>query len=162
MLLACRFPGESQGYNQRMTCNMQPAPDQLHAAADAVTWLDGILIQKCFLQNEADKLEHVGIIHHDSAGSPAFLHRTSGGKLDPSTDAYFTVDLITLPLSPKRAYALFEGAAETGNYRYPKDRFGRLVRSSGLHAKHFPSAEHEFFKVRIYLLLCCWWGSWWG
>ena len=95
------------------------------------------------MQAGTGKLEHVGIIHHNSAGSPAFLHRTSGGKLDPSTDAYFTVDLITLPLSPKRAYTLFEGAAETGNYRYPKDRFEILAPSGG-HGSHPPTEQRPF------------------
>ncbi|KAK9866493.1 hypothetical protein WJX84_012291 [Apatococcus fuscideae] len=96
-------------------------------------------------RDDASKLEHVGIIHHNSAGSPAFLHRTSGGKLDPSTDAYFTVDFITLPLSPKRAFELFEGAAEIGNFRYPRARFVSLGGSRMHQAEHSgPAGQHPF------------------
>ena len=96
------------------------------------------------MQAGSGKLEHVGIIHHNPQGSTAFLHRTSGGKLDPNSDTYFSVDFITQPLSPQRAFLLFEGAAEDTNYRYPRDRFGRL--GSTHSAEHSPP-EQEAFRV---------------
>ncbi|KAK9862082.1 hypothetical protein WJX84_012147 [Apatococcus fuscideae] len=98
-------------------------------------------------QDKSGKLEHVGIIHHDPAGSPAFLHRTSGGKMDLLSDAYFTVDFITQPLSPQRAYVLFEGAAEVGNYRYPRHRFGSLGTSRAARQTRSPPLEQESFQV---------------
>ncbi len=98
----------------------------------------------CVMQDDLGKLEHVGIIHHNPEGSAAFLHRTSGGKLDPGSDGYFTVDFITQPLSPQRAYVLFEGAAEDGNYRYPRERF---------HPAGHASHAHEPFQVRSQILL---------
>ena len=76
----------------------------------------------CLQQPEA-KYEHVGILHHDPLGSIAFLHRTAGGKFDPHRDDYFTVDMATVPLDPRRAWELFKGAGEPTNYRYPRDRF---------------------------------------
>lgn len=73
---------------------------------------------------EGSKLEHVGILHHNPQGQVAFFHRTSGGKVNPLAvpgqlwQAHYT----TVPLPAQAAWDLFDGAAESGNYRYPKDR----------------------------------------
>ena len=111
------------------------------------------------MQDKSGKLEHVGIIHHDPAGSPAFLHRTSGGKMDLLSDAYFTVDFITQPLSPQRAYVLFEGAAEVGNYRYPRHRFSSLGTSRAARQTRSPPLEQESFQVYSTLISRRWQGQ---
>ena len=53
-----------------------------------------------------------------------FLHRTSGGKLNPlaTPGQFFEPHYTTLPLHPQAAWDMFEGAAESQNYRYPKPR----------------------------------------
>lgn len=73
---------------------------------------------------QGDKFEHVGILHHDPSGQIVFFHRTSGGKVNPmaAPGNIFVTDYTTVPLTAKAAWDMFEGAAESGNYRYPKDR----------------------------------------
>ena len=76
------------------------------------------------------KLEHVGILHHNPQGRVAFFHRTSGGKANPVAEPgqLFQAHYTTVPLPAQIAWEMFDGAAESGNYRYPKDRIqtGRL------------------------------------
>lgn len=86
-----------------------------------------LLCMTC-LQNP--KLEHVGILHHHPNGSIAFLHRTSGGKVNFMGTDIFRAMYITPPLHPKVAFDMFEGAAEVGNYRYPIDRINYTVLAS--------------------------------
>lgn len=73
---------------------------------------------------QGDKFEHVGILHHNPLGQIVFFHRTSGGKVNPmaAPGTIFSTDYTTVPLTAKAAWDMFEGAAESGNYRYPKDR----------------------------------------
>ena len=73
---------------------------------------------------QSEKLEHVGILHHNPQGQVAFFHRTSGGKVNPMAPPgqIFNADYTTVPLTAKVAWDMFDGAAESGNYRYPKDR----------------------------------------
>ena len=86
---------------------------------------------------QGDKLEHVGILHHNPEGQVAFFHRTSGGKVNPMATPgdMFSTDYTTVPLTAKAAWDIFDGAAESGNYRYPKDRIrtGTLSRCTLLH-----------------------------
>lgn len=72
---------------------------------------------------EGGKLEHVGILHHNPQGQVVFFHRTSGGKVNPmaAPGQLFESHYTTVPLPAQAAYDLFEGAAESGNYRYPRD-----------------------------------------
>ena len=66
----------------------------------------------------------MGILHHNPEGDVVFFHRTSGGKPNPmaSPGNLFEPHFTTLPLHPQAAWDMFDGAAESGNYRYPKDR----------------------------------------
>ncbi len=75
-----------------------------------------------FLQGS--KLEHVGILHHNPQGQVAFFHRTSGGKVNPvaAPGQLWQAHYTTVPLPAQAAWDMFDGAAESGNYRYPKDR----------------------------------------
>lgn len=89
-----------------------------------LTALSIVYCDACCYTVQVDKLEHVGILHHDPQGQVAFFHRTSGGKVDPlaAPGHMFSTDYTTVPLTAKAAWDMFEGAAESGNYRYPKDR----------------------------------------
>ena len=73
---------------------------------------------------QGEKLEHVGILHHNPQGEVVFLHRTSGGKPNPLAPPgqFFEPHYTTLPLHPQAAWDMFDGAAESQNYRYPKSR----------------------------------------
>jgi len=73
---------------------------------------------------QGTKLEHVGILHHNPQGQIAFFHRTSGGKVNPLANPgqLFQAHYTTVPLTAQAAWDLFDGAAESGNYGYPKDR----------------------------------------
>ena len=73
---------------------------------------------------QGTKLEHVGILHHNPQGQVAFFHRTSGGKVNPlaAPGQVFQAHYTTVPLTAQAAWDLFDGAAKSGNYRYPKDR----------------------------------------
>ena len=76
------------------------------------------------LHMQGDKLEHVGILHHNPQGQVAFFHRTSGGKVNSlaAPGDMFNTNYTTVPLTAKAAWDMFEGASESGNYRYPKQR----------------------------------------
>ncbi|DBA91081.1 TPA: hypothetical protein ACH3X1_016046 [Trebouxia sp. C0004] len=73
---------------------------------------------------EGSKLEHVGILHHNPQGHVAFFHCTSGGKVNPlaAPGQLWQAHYTTVPLPAQAAWDLFDGAAESGNYRYPRDR----------------------------------------
>lgn len=73
---------------------------------------------------QGKKLEHVGILHHNPNGEVAFFHRTSGGKPNPlaTPGEFFHPHFTSLPLHPKAAWDMFDGAAEDQNYRYPRSR----------------------------------------
>ena len=97
---------------------------------------------------QGDKLEHVGILHHNPGGQVAFFHRTSGGKVNPmaAPGDMLSTDYTTVPLTAQAAWDVFDGAAETGNYRYPKDRIrtGMLSRCTLLQGNQLlyrPSCE---------------------
>lgn len=76
------------------------------------------------LHMQGDKLEHVGILHHNPQGQVAYFHRTSGGKVNSlaAPGDMFNTNYTTVPLTAKAAWDMFEGANESGNYRYPKQR----------------------------------------
>ena len=74
---------------------------------------------------QADKLDHVGILHHNPEGEVIFFHRTSGGKVNPMAppgEQILQPHYTTVPLTAKAAWEFFNDAAESANYRYAKDR----------------------------------------
>lgn len=91
----------------------------------------------------------MGILHHNPEGQVAFFHRTSGGKVNPMAapgDQLFNTDYTTVPLTAKAAWDVFEGAAESGNYRYPRNRIrtGALSKCTlilGNQLQYRPSCE---------------------
>ena len=78
-----------------------------------------IPLSNCTSTEQGPKLEHVAILHHNPQGHVVFMHRTSGGKVNPiaTPGALFEPHYITLPLHPQAAWDMFEGAAEDQNYR---------------------------------------------
>lgn len=61
-------------------------------------------------------------------------------------DQLFSTDYTTVPLTSKAAWDIFEGAAESGNYRYPKNRIrtGALSKCTlmlGNQLQYRPSCE---------------------